>query len=168
MNGMISVLRYFLLLILVTVLAVLKYQDWRTDSSTPVSTPYDDTQIQYYEFRNRTQVRLWIDIPNILPGNYWRECLTIEEGLAQTQPCQLTWGNQELSIFPDLQDRRKIRIKQEIKCLEPVASRREVGLASCSSGYWRWTKGGLLAWSRTGLCMSSGDSWGKGDYLGGI
>ena len=159
-----SVLRYFLLLILVTVLAVLKSQDWRTDSSTPVPTPYNDTQIQYYEFRDTTQVRLWIDIPNILPGNYWRECLTIEEGLAQTQPCQLTWGNQELSIFPDLQDRRKTRIKQETKCLEPVANRTEVGLAKCSSGYWRWTRGGLLAWSRTGLCMSSLWSWGRRDF----
>ena len=111
---------------------------------------------QYYaEFPYKTSIRLWIDVPNIVP--FWRKCLHQWNSKAITYECGLSslsgnGMNQALELVPIKGSLHNFQLQLAMKnmCLEKEnGSELAVFVKTCTDGtYWRWTKDALLEWKK--------------------
>ena len=94
----------------------------------------------YYEFLNKVQVRLWIDLPTVFP---WRHCLELYGGHVETVSCggeRTPYQTFSVEPLPGAGTRLQLLGGDE-ECVT-VDSDHNLGYGSqpCSSqSYWRWS-----------------------------
>ena len=97
----------------------------------------------YYEFPDRVQVRLWIDLPTVFP---WRHCLELYGGHVETVSCggeRAPYQTFSVEPLPGAGARLQLLGGEECVTVDSgnnLGYEKGNGSQTCSSqSYWRWS-----------------------------